>query len=382
MSTPLHPRPVRIMRRRWRAHVAAVATCGLAGAIVSGADGALRLRDFKPESMLRLPETPVLRARFPVIDMHNHINDATTLKRPRASPSEVVRWMDECNVRRVVILTGGWGEVLQGVIDTMVKPYPDRFTVFFQLDWDRVNEPDFVDRMLPLMRDAVKRGARGMKILKRFGLGDRDAAGKLIRIDDPRFDPIWAECGKLGVPVSIHVADPIAFFRPVDATNERYDELQARPEWSFHGRDFPGFHDLLTAVEGIFERHPKTTFVWLHVGNWPENLDYIGQVLDRRPNVVVEIGARHAELGRQPRRAKAFFVAYQDRVLFGSDFQISAPMYRNIFRCLETEDEYFDYHQSPGQGRWKIYGLGLPDAVLEKVYHRNAERILALDRAR
>lgn len=382
MIAPSRSFPYSIARGLLSRIVAATATLLLAGATGFGAEAALLLRDFKPESMLRLPETPLTRARFPVIDMHNHINDAMSLKRPHPTASEVVRWMDECNVQRIVILTGGWGASLQKVIDTMVKPYPERFTVFFQLDWDRVKEPDFVEQSLLLMRDAVKRGARGLKILKRFGLGDRDAGSKLLKVDDPRFDPIWAECGKLGIPVSIHVADPIAFFRPIDGTNERYDELQSHSNWSFHGKDFPDFHDLLQAVERVFERHPKTSFVWLHIGNWPENLDYIGRVLDRRPNVVVEIGARHAELGRQPRRAKQFFVAYQDRILFGSDYQITAAMYRNIFRCLETEDEYFDYYESPEQGRWKIYGLGLPEAVLDKVYRRNAERILGLSPTR
>lgn len=361
--------------------LAAVALCAISASPTPAADGELLLRDFKPVSMLQLPETRVDRARFPVIDVHNHTNDASTLSRPHPSADEVVRWMDTCGVQRIVILTGGWGAQLQRVLDTMVRPHPDRFTVFFQLDWSRVAEPGFVESMLPLVRDAVKRGARGLKILKQLGLGYRDAGGKLVKVDDPRLDPIWAECGRLGVPVAIHVADPIAFFRPVDGTNERYDELQAHPDWSFHGKDYPSFHELMEAVERVFARHPKTSFIWLHVGNWPENLDYIGRVLDRRANVVVEIGARHAELGRQPRRAKKFFIDYQDRILFGSDFRLTPDAYRNIFRALETEDEYFDYFQSPGQGRWKIYGLGLPEPVLDKVYRRNAERILGLSSA-
>jgi len=188
---------------------------------------------------------------------------------------------------------------------------------------------------------------------------------------------VWAECGRLGIPVAIHVGDPAAFFLPIDATNERYEELQAHPDWSFSGKDFPSLNEIHQAVERVFARHPKTTFVWLHVGNWPENLDYVAGVLNRRPNVTVEIGARQADLGRTPRRTRSFFMEYQDRVLFGLDMSLTEEAYRSYFRWLETEDEYFDYHGSPGQGRWKIYGVGLPDTVLEKIYHRNAERILA-----
>lgn len=327
--------------------------------------------------MLHVPVTHMERARFPVIDIHNHTNDAGSLTRPHLPASDVVEAMDRCNVQRIVILTGGWGEGLQRVVDTMVKPYPDRFTVFCQLDWSKVTEPDFGEQMVLLLRDAVRRGARGLKILKSFGLQYRDAAGKLVRVDDPRLDPVWAECGRLGIPVAIHVGDPAAFFLPIDGNNERYDELIKNPGWSFHGKDYPSFIEIEEAVERVFKRHPQTSFVWLHVGNWPENLDYIGGVLDRCPNVTVEIGARHAELGRQPRRARKFFIDYQDRILFGSDYRLNEEAYQNMFRCLETEDEYFDYYHWPTQGRWKIYGLGLPDTVLRKVYHLNAERILS-----
>ena len=340
------------------------------------AAGQLLLRDFKPESMLRVAETTVDRARFPVIDVHNHANDARTLTGPHPSAAELVARMDRANIQRVVILTGGFGESLQRVLDTMVTPYPDRFTVFAQLDWSKVAEPGFSDEMVALLRDAVKRGARGLKILKEFGLQYRDASGKLVAVDDPRLDPVWAECGRLGIPVAIHVGDPAAFFLPLDARNERYEELQAHPDWAFSGKDFPSLASILQAVERVFARHPQTSFVWLHVGNWPENLDYIGGVLNRRPNVVVEISARQADLGRAPRRTRKFIIDFQDRVLFGLDAPLTEEAYRSYFRWLETEDEYFDYYGSPGQGRWKIYGLGLPDPVLEKVYHRNAERIL------
>ena len=198
-----------------------------------------------------------------------------------------------------------------------------------------------------------------------------------LAVDDARLDPIWEECGRLGIPVAIHVTDPEAFFQPVDGSNERYEELVENPSWSFYGPKFPAKDSILAARDRMFAKHPRTKFIALHVANWPENLDYVSAMLDRLPNVSVEFGAREAELGRQPRRAREFFIKYQDRIMFGTDFTADEEMYRNHFRWLETNDEYFDYFGYPGQGRWKIYGMGLPDEVLEKVYHLNAEKLLS-----
>jgi predicted TIM-barrel fold metal-dependent hydrolase len=335
----------------------------------------LLLRDFKPRAMLKVPVHEVERAAFPAVDVHNHVNDARK-DDPPVPVADLLARMDRVNVKRIVILTGGWGEALQAVVDRMVKPHPERFTVFTEPDWSRVDEPGFGEAMAAQVRDAFARGARGLKVLKALGLGVRDRTGRLLAVDDPRLDPMWVECGKLGIPVSIHTADPDAFFEPVDATNERWDELGAHPDWSFHGRDFPSKRALLDARNRVFARHPGTTFIALHVANHPEDLDDVEAVLDRYPNVVVETGARHAELGRQPRRARAFFLKYQDRILFGTDAAPGEAMYRNWFRFLETADESFDYWNSPGQGRWTISGLDLPSDVLEKVYARNADRVV------
>jgi predicted TIM-barrel fold metal-dependent hydrolase len=339
-------------------------------------EGELRLRDFKPRSMLKAPVHDVPRARFSAIDVHTHVNDAHG-ESPEIPAEELVAMMDRCNVRTLVILTGGWGDRLQQVLDRMVKPYPGRFVVFAEMDWSRIDEPGFGDSMVQQLRDAVARGARGLKIKKDFGLGVRDRTGALVAVDDERLDPVWAECGRLGVPVAIHTSDPDAFFLPVDGENERYDELGKHPDWSFHGDRFPRKPALLAARNQVFARHPATSFIALHVANHPEDLDDVAAVLDRYRNVVVETGARHAELGRQPRRARAFFLKYQDRILFGTDFRPEEAMYRNWFRWLETADEAFDYWNSPGQGRWTISGLELPAPVLEKVYRRNAERVLS-----
>jgi len=263
------------------------------------------------------------------------------------------------------------------VIDEMVKPYPGRFIVFSQIDFSKIDDPNFSHEMVAQLDDAVARGARGLKQLKDLGLNIRDKSGKLVAVDDPRLDPVWEECGRLGIPVSIHVSDPEAFFHVVDNHNERYEELIEHPDWSFYGPEFPSKESLLAARDRMFARHPHTTFVALHMANWPENLDYVSHMLDTLPNVMVEFGAREAELGRQPRRAREFFIKYQDRIMFGTDNGMDEAMYRNHFRWLETADEYFDYWGYPDDGRWKIYGMALPDAVLEKIYHKNAERMFA-----
>ena len=335
----------------------------------------LLLRDFHPVSMVHVPAHPVSRAKFYVIDVHNHTNDAANIDK-HLPPEKVVEIMNETNVRTVVILTGMWGDKLQHVIDEMVKPYPGRFIVFTQIDWRKIDDPEFSQEMVRQLDDAVARGARGLKVLKDLGLGVRDKTGKLIAIDDPRLDPVWHECGRLGIPVSIHSGDPEAFFHPTDARNERYEELNAHPDWSFADPEYPRLQDLLEARNRVFARHPETHFVSLHMG-WPENLGWVSRMLDEHPNVMVEFGAREAELGRQSRQARELFLKYQDRIMFGTDNLTDEEMYRNHFRWLETADESFDYWGYPDQGRWEIYGMALPDSVLEKIYHLNAERMFS-----
>lgn len=258
--------------------------------------------------------------------------------------------------------------------------------------WARAGEAGYASWQADEIAKAKAAGAVGVKVLKTLGLYLRDGGpqGRLVRVDDARFDPMWDACGRLGLPVAMHVGDPEAFFLPIDRYNERYEELSAHPDWSFYGKDFPAFNDILHARDRVFARHPKTTFVALHVGHWAENLRAVGEMLDSFPNVHVETGARIGELGRQPRTASRFFDKYQDRVMFGTDAiplgretpqqVFGEDLYQIYYRFLETEDEHFDYAPSrvPPQGRWRIYGLGLPDQILRKVYHQNAERVLGM----
>lgn len=350
----------------------------------------LRLTDFEPKSMLHVPETSVPRARFPVIDFHTHISPRG--RRDGVPPAEIVKTMDAVNLRTMVNLTGGTGEVLARNIASFDKAFPKRFVTTTEPTWARAGEAGYAAWQADEIGRAKAAGAVGVKVLKTLGLYLREdgKTGPLVKVDDPRFDPLWEACAAHKLPVAIHVGDPEAFFLPIDRFNERYEELGAHPDWSFHGKDFPSFKEILAARDRVFARHPKTTFVGLHVGHYAENLAAVGEMLDRFPNVHIEIGARIGELGRQPRTSVKFFDRYQDRVLFGTDavplgFEtpqqiFGEDLYRIYYRFLETEDEYFDYAPAklPPQGRWRIYGLGLSEQILRKVYHQNAERVLGL----
>jgi hypothetical protein len=359
------------------------------GASQQPAGAPLPLTEFQPTSMLHVRESRVPRARFPVIDFHTHVSRRRAQK-PGVPPGELVKTMDAVNLHTMVNLTGGTGEDLTGTIAAFDRAFPRRFVSMTEPSWTRASEAGYAAWQADEIGKAKAAGAVGVKVLKTLGLYLRDggASGKLVRVDDPRFDPMWETCGKLGLPVAIHVGDPEAFFLPIDRFNERYEELNAHPDWSFHGKDFPAFKEILAARDRVFARHPKTTFVALHVGHWAENLAAVGETLDKFRNVNVEIGARIGELGRQPRTAARFFDRYQDRILFGTDaipLGVETPqqifgenLYHIYYRFLETEDEYFDYAPAPvpPQGRWRIYGLGLQESILRKVYSQNAERVL------
>ena len=352
----------------------------------------LPLTEFEPRSMLHVRETRVARARFPVIDFHTHVSPRRGSRRPGVPPADIVTVMDAVNLQTMVNLTGGSGDDLTTTITNFDRAFPRRFLTMTEPTWDRAGQQGYASWQADEMAKAKNAGAKGLKILKTLGLYLRDGgpSGTLVRVDDARFDGMWEACSVLGLPVAMHVGDPEAFFEPIDRFNERYEELSAHPDWSFHGKDFPAFRDVLNARDRVFARHPKTTFVALHVGHWAENLTAVGEMLDKFPNVHVEMGARIGELGRQPRTSIRFFDKYQDRILFGTDAVplgtetpqqvFGEDLYRIYYRFLETEDEYFDYAPArvPPQGRWRIYGLGLPEPILRKVYHENAERILGV----
>ena len=239
----------------------------------------------------------------------------------------------------------------------------------------------------------VTMGAQGLKVIKNLGLEIRDPSGNLVPIDAPRFDPIWDRAGELKIPVLMHLTDPTPFFYPVDRYNERYEELREFPSWSYFGPEFPKKETLLLQREHLLEKHPKTIFIFPHMADNPENLSYIGYLLDKYSNLYVDFSSRLPELGRQPYTARKFFIKYQDRILFGSDGGYGLDpkgswpaerYFRTYFEFLETSNEYFEYplFGIQKQGGWRIYGIDLPDSVLEKIYYKNAEKILYLKSGR
>jgi predicted TIM-barrel fold metal-dependent hydrolase len=370
-------------------------------AVPPPAKAELNLPDFQPRSMLHVPESKVAKARFPVIDIHTHLSFSKQSKNGvslgeegvfLAEPPELLEVMDRKNLRMLVNVTGGVGSGLRASVAKLDKAHPGRFLTFTEPWYSRVAEPGYAKFQADELARAKSDGARGLKLLKTLGLYVREHAteGPLLKVDDPRFDPMWEAAGALKFPITMHTADPEAFFLPIDRFNERWEELHNHPDWSFYGKDFPSFKELLAARNRVFAKHPKTQFISLHVGNNAENLADVAECLDKYPNMHVELGARVGELGRQPRASKKFFDKYQDRILFGTDATphgdefpqqvYNDALYEIYFRFLETEDEYFDYAPAavPPQGRWRIYGIGLSEQILKKVYYQNAERLLGL----
>lgn len=348
------------------------------------------LKDFRPDCLLEVASHVPQQARFPVIDAHNHLFGELPAEK-------LIEVMDAVGVRVWVNVTGNTTMPLENntytiarrdldcFLDSYVKRYPGRFAAFTMSDFAQWGDPvlladeHFAERCIAHLEEDVKKGACGLKVTKELGLRFRDAKGSLVQIDDPRLSPVWRRAGELGIPVLIHVSDPIAFFRPIDARNEHYLTLREFPGWSFVGSHFSKW-ELLEQRNRMIAAHPQTTFLLPHVANHPENLAAVGQLLDRFPNVVIDFSARIDELGRQPYTAHDFFIRYQDRILFGLDMPVSVEAYRCYFRFLQTRDEYFDYPDYIGRfgvyTRWKLYGLNLPEDVLRKVYYENAQRII------
>jgi predicted TIM-barrel fold metal-dependent hydrolase len=337
---------------------------------------ALKLKDWTPKSMLMVKETKLDKPKFPAIDMHNHLGGGKAF----LTPDRVGAYLEEMNqagVRTVVNLDGGWGDRLKETLAALDEAYPDRFRTFALIDFNGIDDEKWTERETARLEESFKAGAKGLKFHKSLGLSYRYKSGKLMPVDDPKLAPIFELCGKHNRPVMIHTADPAAFFTPLDKNNERWHELNEHPGWLFYGEQFPKREDLLAQFVHVIERHPKTTFIGAHFGNNVEDLATVGKWLDAYPNFYVDLDARISELGRQPYTARKFFLKYQDRIMFGTDTTPRREAFRIYYRFLETDDEYFDCAASHHlQGFWMIYGIYLPDEVLEKVYLKNAERVL------
>lgn len=330
----------------------------------------MSIEDYSPRSSLVVPEHPKTRAKYPFIDVHNHQSFPMA---PDAC-QKLVADMDGLNMRVMVDLSGGNGDRLKEGVESARSNAPGRFVLFANLSFSGIDDSDYGRKAAAQLEQDVKNGAAGLKFFKNFGMDVKDSKGERIHVDDPRFDPVFQTCARLKIPVLIHTADPKQFWEPVDQYNERWLELKEMPGRRRPPEKNASWETLIAEQHNLFRRHPKTIFINAHLGWLGGDLARLGKLLDECPNVYTEIGAVLAELGRQPRTARAWFVQYQDRVLFGKD-SWNPSEYHTYFRVLETSDEYFDYYRKR-HAFWKMYGLDLPDEVLKKVYYRNALRII------
>ena len=337
----------------------------------------IRLKDWRPESNAVVPVTRIQKAKYPIIDVHKHVARPIYPVDPE-NIARGVRVMDQMNVQAVVNLTGGWGDQLRENIENLSGKYPGRFIVCTLMEWSKINEPGFSEQAAQSLEEAYQAGARCLKISKFLGLYLKDNSGQFVAVNDRRLDPVWAKCGELKMPVLIHTADPIAFFRPWDEKNESYLSLIRRPEWYFNGKDFEGtprytHEELMRQRNAILQRHPKTQFVGLHYASLSHDLAAVGRLLDRYPNLTVEMGARNWALGSVPNSGRRFALQYQDRILFGTDGEIRGPQFAEYIRTLETDDDRITFRAPRPWG--PVHGVNLPDGVLRKIYHDNAQKL-------
>ncbi|MEH6771180.1 amidohydrolase family protein [Maribacter arcticus] len=325
--------------------------------------------EYNPTATLVVPGEEITKAKFPFIDVHSHQRDMSV-----EALNGLVADMDVMNEAIMVNLSGGSGESIKEKISSINKSYPNRFAVFANVDFEGAKDVEWGEKAAAQLEDDIKNGAKGLKIYKSLGLRNKDSDGKRLAIDDPRLDPIWAKCAEMGVPVLIHAADPKSFWDDMNSDNERWLELKTHPRRKRSATDPAPFEQIIQEQHNVFKKHPNTKFINAHMGWHANNLKKLGELLDEMPNMNVGISAVIAELGRQPQNARAFFIKYQDRVLFGKD-SWKPEEFPTYFRVLESNDEYFPYYKKY-HAFWSMYGLNLPDDVLRKLYYQNALKLI------
>ena len=323
------------------------------------------IEEYSPKSTLIVEENWVKRAKYPFVDVHNHQFDM-----PVKNLDKLVAEMDQLNMGFMINLSGFRGLYLRKSLENIRENAPRRFGLFLNIDFEDIDDANLKQTQVALIDSAAAAGVMGLKVYKSLGLTSRDSEGNRIAVNDPRLDPIWKACGDNNLPVLIHSGEPASFWHPKDKYNERWLELRQKPNRYRDPETNPSFEEVLAEQHDIFRKHPNTIFINAHLGWMGNDLDRLGKHLDTYPNVMTEIGAVLAELGRQPKRARQFFIDYQDRILFGKD-SYNLSEYYTYFRVLETEDEYFDYYRKR-HAHWKMYGLALPDSILQKLYYKNA----------
>ena len=349
-------------------------------------DTIMYFEDYNPPSSLVVPQHPLRNAKYPFIDVHNHQWNMS-----KENLAEVITEMDELNMAVMVNLSGrGFTRVetepgkfeyrmkgsqfFKESINNVSGLNPGRFIIFTNIDFHGFGEEGWIERTLKELEDDVKSGANGLKIYKNLGLTLKDNDGNRVPTDDTRLDPIWQKCAELGIPILIHTGEPFQFWQPKDKNNERWLELKQKPNRYRDPKKYLPWEQIMEEQHNVFRKNENTIFINAHLGWLGNDLTKLGKLMDELPNMYTEIGAVLAELGRQPRFARDWFIKYQDRIMFGKD-SWNPEEYYVYFRVLETEDEYFDYYRKR-HAFWKMYGLGLPDEVLKKLYYKNALRII------
>jgi len=330
----------------------------------------LTVEEYDPKSTLKVAEHPVPRAKFPVIDVHSHHRGNTSPERL----DQIVKEMDEQNLRILVNLSGRNGEQLAQIVKRFKGRHPKRFIIFANLDFNGIDAPDWGAKAAAQLEKDVQNGAQGLKFFKNFGMEVKYSDGRRVPVDDPKLEPVWETCARLKIPVLIHVGEPAPFFEPVDKNNERWLELMQFPGRRRPPDRYPTFEQLCKERDHMVELHPKVNYIIAHLGWHGNDLARLAGLFEKYPNFYTEVGAVLAELGRQPLTAHDWFVKYSSRVLMGKD-TYAADEYPYYWRVFETRDEYFDYYRRR-HAFWKMYGLGLPDDVLKNVYYKNALRLI------
>ena len=338
------------------------------------------IEEYSPKSSLVVDENPRSSAKFPFVDVHSH-----QWKMPVMDFTNLVAEMDSLNMGYMINLSGSGFAAFAGNQNLMditlteslenikKQGVSNRFGVFVNVDFNKIDDEDFAKNNVEMIKDAVKQGVIGLKVYKNLGLNLKDNSGERVKVDDKRLTPIWEVCGELNIPILIHSGEPSPFFDHIDKHNERFLHARQKPQSFRNSDEYPSFDEVMQEQYNMFKNNPNTTFINAHLGWYGNDLDKMSAQLDDLPNVYTEIGAVIAELGRQPIRARRFFVEHQDRVLFGKDTYKKSE-FDVYFRILETSDEYFDYYRKR-HAHWKMYGLNLPDSILKKLYYKNARKL-------
>lgn len=341
----------------------------------------LLLSEFDPKPQCVVEQHRIIKPKYPIIDVHTHMGNLV----PGPGYADMydtkvyIEKLKAKNVQHIINLDGEWGTNYDDMIHK-IGDASNFITTFVWIDVTKIDDENFDQWVIQHLENSYALGARGIKMWKVISLNQKDQSGHYIRTDDARLDVVYETAARLKMPILIHIADPCAFFEPLDCHNERYEEMVEHPDWCFGKPDQFTFQELMDMQDHMIESHPNTTFIVAHFGSYAENLDHVAKRLNRYSNMFIDIAARVAELGRVPYKARKFFIEYQDRILFGTDCcPLDLGQHEIYYRFLETWDEYFPYQcegELPGQGRWRIYGIGLPDEVLEKIYNKNARKLL------